>query len=185
MKIKDLINPPQWLLEAVTADEDVNIVNGVVHWRSGTFSYGVFEGVFHSGTFSNSAFTGGKFCEGTFTNSRFINGVFMSGTFINSTFIYGTFANGLFINSEWVGGYFKSGNITNSKITATCAKHIPSLTAKGRINIGTYTKSTEEWDEFFSGNESLDVSRGSKQFLQIHAAYEAIKAYKRVMEQTP
>ena len=44
MKIKELENPPQWLLDADTQDADVNIIEGAVHWYRGDWHGGTWYG---------------------------------------------------------------------------------------------------------------------------------------------
>ena len=45
------------------------------------------------------------------------------------------------------------------------------------IKIGCKEKSISEWDEFFASNEEFETKRGTKEFIQIQANYEAMKAY--------
>ena len=46
-----------------------------------------------------------------------------------------------------------------------------------KIKIGCKEKTIEEWDYFFSSNETFETSRDTEQFKQIEAVYLAYKAY--------
>ena len=46
-----------------------------------------------------------------------------------------------------------------------------------KIQIGCEIKTIEEWDSFFASNEIIKTPRGTNDFLQIHAVYDACKAY--------
>jgi hypothetical protein len=65
MKVKDLENPPQWLLDAWVDNEDVEIIDGVVVWRSGTWC----DGTWHGGTW----------CDGTWNGGTWLGGIWRSG----------------------------------------------------------------------------------------------------------
>lgn len=45
MKISELKDAPQWLLDARTEYADVEIINGVVHWYDGVWFGGEWRGV--------------------------------------------------------------------------------------------------------------------------------------------
>lgn len=63
MKIKELKNAPQWLIDAVVRDEDVEIDEyGRVQWNSGEW----LSGNFWDGNFWGGNFRGGDFCGGNF-----------------------------------------------------------------------------------------------------------------------
>ena len=63
MKISELKNPPQWLLDADTLNADVDIDEyGVLRWLGGEFRGGEFWG----GEFRGGAFLGGEFRGGEF-----------------------------------------------------------------------------------------------------------------------
>ena len=49
MKIKELENPPQWLLDANTAFADVEIIDGIVHWNGGVWR----DGIWHNGVWKD------------------------------------------------------------------------------------------------------------------------------------
>jgi len=45
------------------------------------------------------------------------------------------------------------------------------------IHIGCEKRTIKEWDEFFKSDDIIETERGTKDFNQIQAVYEAYKAY--------
>ena len=55
MKISELKNAPQWLIDAETANADVTVFGGVVTWN-----YGIWEdGIWKEGTWEGGTWEGG------------------------------------------------------------------------------------------------------------------------------
>jgi len=76
MKIKELTNAPQWLIDAVVENEDVTIdEDGRVQWYSGKWLSGDFRG----GNFCGGDFCGGDFWGGDFRGGNFRGGDFRGG----------------------------------------------------------------------------------------------------------
>jgi len=48
---------------------------------------------------------------------------------------------------------------------------------ENKINIGCKNKTIEEWDLFFNSEDELETKRGTQEFKQIQAVFEAYKAY--------
>jgi len=46
-----------------------------------------------------------------------------------------------------------------------------------KIHIGCEKRTIDDWDKFFDSNEIINTQRGTTEFKQIQAAYEAYKAY--------
>ena len=83
MKIKELKNAPQWLIDAVVRDEDVEIDEyGRVQWNSGEW----LSGNFWDGNFWGGNFRGGDFCGGNFRGGNFWDGNFRGGDFCGGNF---------------------------------------------------------------------------------------------------
>ena len=91
MRIEELINPPQWLLEADTEGADVMLINDEVFWFDGIWKGGKwFGGVWLGGTFK-----GGSWFSGEFRNGVWENGVFWGGTWFEGEWKGGTWHRGL------------------------------------------------------------------------------------------
>jgi hypothetical protein len=72
MKKTELVNCPQWLLDADTKNEDVDFDScGILIWRGGNFIGGNFMGGdFRGGYFMGGDFIGGNFMGGDFIGER-------------------------------------------------------------------------------------------------------------------
>ena len=88
MKKTELVNCPQWLLDASTEDEDVTIDGSIVTWHDGTWNGGIWRGgVWHGGTWYGGAWNGGGWHGGTWNG-----GVWHGGTVMEvSVKMIGTF----------------------------------------------------------------------------------------------
>ncbi|MGE9191049.1 hypothetical protein, partial [Escherichia coli] len=72
-----------------------------------------------------------------------------------------------------------NANLSNAKIPLICKW---SFGLKNdEIFIGCKSKSINQWDEFFNSNETYSTQRGTNDFKQIQACYEAVKAYKNFL----
>lgn len=72
MKIEELKNAPQWLLDAKTHHADVEVINGVVHWRGGTWYDGEWwSGTWHDGVWYNGMWHGGTWHDGEWHGGRY------------------------------------------------------------------------------------------------------------------
>ena len=52
-----------------------------------------------------------------------------------------------------------------------------------KIQIGCEKRTIENWDLFFASNEELSTKRGTEEFKQIQAVYNACKAYLLTLNQ--
>ena len=50
-----------------------------------------------------------------------------------------------------------------------------------KIHIGCEKRTIEEWDIFFASDEVIETKRGTKEFKQIEAVYNACKAYMQTL----
>jgi len=51
------------------------------------------------------------------------------------------------------------------------------ITNGNLIHIGCEKRTIQEWNEFFDSDEEIETPRGTEEFKQIQAVYEAYKAY--------
>ena len=51
------------------------------------------------------------------------------------------------------------------------------ITNGNLIHIGCEKRTIEEWDSFFNSDEKLSTERGTQEFKQIQAVFEAYKGY--------
>ncbi|MDP4112885.1 MAG: hypothetical protein Q8924_12280 [Bacillota bacterium] len=84
MRKTELVNCPQWLLNATTENEDVDFDQyGILVWNGGDFLGGNFRGGdFLGGNFLGGNFRGGDFLGGNFWGGDFLGGNFRGGNFL-------------------------------------------------------------------------------------------------------
>ena len=85
------------------------------------------------------------------------------------------------IGANLIGANLSGANLIGAENIETAylpifCKWTPSIIGN-KIKIGCKEKTIEEWDYFFSSNETFETSRDSEQFKQIEAVYLAYKAY--------
>lgn len=153
MTIKELIKTGKittdhWLAKAIVTDEDVDInQNGSVIWKTGIWEYGVWQ----NGTWKNGIWKSGKWKDGVWKNGIWENGIWENGT--------------------WIGGTWKGGN----SVAIRCKWKVFIDIINYKIRIGCYTKTPEQWDDFFASDKVLETPRNTDEFKQIQNAYQVAK----------
>ena len=104
MKIKDLVDAPQWLKDAIVENEDVDIIDGIVIWRNG---------IWCNGTWRNGTWCNGIWCNGTWRNGTWRNGTWCNGEWCNGTWCNGIWRNGTWCNGTWCNGIWRDKNISD------------------------------------------------------------------------
>ena len=80
MKKTELQNCPQWLLDAQTINEDVEIINGVLIWKGGIWNGGIWEdGIWEDGTWKGGIWNGGIWERGTWKGGTWERGTWKDG----------------------------------------------------------------------------------------------------------
>ena len=75
MKIEELENAPQWLLDAYTENADVEILSGVVYWYDGSWKNGNWHGgTWHGGTWRRGFWHRGIWKDGTWFGRKWEKG---------------------------------------------------------------------------------------------------------------
>ena len=75
MKIQDLKDAPQWLLDADTNFADVEIIDGIVHWNGGVWKEGVWQnGVWKDGIWANGVWKDGYWFKGSWYEGKWEKG---------------------------------------------------------------------------------------------------------------
>jgi len=110
MKIKDLPNCPEWLSDADTINEDVEMINNTVVWNSGTWNSGTWiDGIWVYGTWNSGTWHSGIWVDGTWVNGNWTYGTWNSGTWHNGIWHNGTWNSGTWHNGTWDRGVWNSG----------------------------------------------------------------------------
>jgi len=163
MKISELVECPQWLLDAETSNADVEIKNGWVIWNSGDFR-------------------GGDFLGGNFLGGNFRGGDFWGGDFRGGNFLGGNFRGGDFRGGNFLGGNVKG--IAAQNLRAHTGLYLYQVSAfiatDGRrfVQMGCLLKTIEQWDEIGirESNPSEFPNDGSEKCEERVAAFEFAKA---------
>jgi hypothetical protein len=78
MKISELKNAPQWLLDAATEDADVEIINGRVVWLDGKW----YSGEWRDGIWLGGTWYSGKWYSGKWSGGEWLGGEWYSGKWL-------------------------------------------------------------------------------------------------------
>jgi uncharacterized protein YjbI with pentapeptide repeats len=79
------------------------------------------------------------------------------------------------IDANLRGANLRGANLEDANLPLHC-KWSHSI-VNNRIQIGCKQANIEEWDLFFNSEDELDTKRGTQEFKQIQAVFEAYKAY--------
>ena len=146
MKIKDLKNAPEWLREAKVRNEDVEIIDDVVIWKDGIWEDGIWkDGIWERGIWERGTWRRGIWERGTWEDGIWRCGIWERGT--------------------WRGGFKSIGHCRWAVYYST----------EGIIKIGCETKTLEDWDKWFAGDEEFETKRNTPEFLKIKNSYELAK----------
>ena len=75
MRIEELENAPQWLLDAYTEDADAEILSGVVYWYDGSWKNGNWHaGTWYGGIWRRGFWHRGIWKDGTWYGGRWKKG---------------------------------------------------------------------------------------------------------------
>ena len=144
MKKTELINCPQWLLDADTENEDVDFDSyGILIWRGGNFRGGNFRG----GNFLGGNFWGGNFWGGNFLAGDFRGGDFRGGNFRGGDFRGGDFRGGDFLGGNFLGGNFRGDKITRKPISIYGLEW-PIIITEIKMQIGCQVHANDAWANF-------------------------------------
>jgi hypothetical protein len=125
MKKTELKNCPQWLLDANTENENVEIVDGRLVWYGGTWKDGTWwngiwyggiwkggtwkSGTWHDGTWHNGTWNDGTWNDGTWNDGIWNDGIWNDGIWKGGTWHDGTWNDGTWWNGTWHHGTWKGG----------------------------------------------------------------------------
>ena len=157
MKIEEITNCPQWLLDAKTEHADVEVTPyGWVIWNGGDFR-------------------GGNFLGGDFLGGNFLGGDFL-GKFLGGDFLGGNF------RGDFLGGKVKGNAALKLRAYKNLYSHqvTAALLSDGTrwIQMGCLWKSLEEWDKIGIRKSNLlsYPDDGSERSEERVAAFEFAKA---------
>ena len=114
-------------------------------------------------------------------NADLINANLENANLRNAYLEYANLINANLENANLENANLENANLRNAKNKETAILPIFckwSYGIKGDlIIIGCKQKTIEEWDIWFNSNEEYSTSRGTNEFKQIEAIYNALKSY--------
>ena len=117
--------------------------------------------------------------EGANLGGTNLGGANLGGANLGGAYLGVANLEGANLEGANLGGAYLHNAINLDKTTKLpmCCKWSHGITNSNLIHIGCEKRSIEEWDKFFNSDEKLSTERGTEQFKQIQAVYEAYKAY--------
>ena len=124
-------------------------------------------------------------------NANLINANLVNANLINANLVNANLENANLINAKLEGAKLINANLENADLENADIENaknketaiLPifckwSYGIKGDlIKIGCVEKTIEQWDLWFDSEEEYSTSRNTKDFKQIQAVYNALKAY--------
>ena len=122
MTIKELGDiAPQWLREAKTDGENVDIVGGAVIWHGGVWHGGEWRGgVWHCGEWCGGVWRGGVWCDGVWCDGVWRGGEWCDGVWCDGVWRGGEWRGGVWRGGEWCGGEWHGGENRLLLMSARC-----------------------------------------------------------------
>ncbi len=149
----------------------------------GAYLHGAdLRGAYLDGAYLDGAYLHGASLDGADLRSADLRGADLDGASLDGAYLRGAYLRG----ADLRGADLRSADLrgadlrgAKNKETANLPIHCKwSATVIGnKIQIGCKEKTIEEWDSFFASDEIYETQRGTDDFKQIQATYEAYKAY--------
>ena len=186
MKLEEVIllkNCPNWLkIKGIEVkNEDIEIIDGIVHWNSGTWVKGIWKyGIWHDGTWYKGIWKGGQWrggtwCDGTWEEGDWKDGTWKNGDWKDGTWVGGTWMNGIWHNGTWKFGIWYNGVKLKVKYVFSTNCKWKITYSDTEINIGCTSKTIDEWVTWLDTDEVFETPRDSEQFIPIRNAILTIK----------
>ena len=117
--------------------------------------------------------------ESAYLEGANLEGANLEGAYLRCANLRGANLESAYLESAYLEGAYLEGAKSLDKITKLpmYCKWSHGITNGNLINIGCEKRTIDEWDKFFNSDEKLSTERGTEQFKQIQAVYEAYKAY--------
>ncbi len=169
MKISQLKNCPPWLKRAKTKNADVKIINGIVHWHSGTWCSGAWyggewhNGIWERGTWYDGTWHRGLWEAGTWDKGIWLRGIWEKGTWKDGTWHNGTWYRGTWKDGTWKAGVWHYGTWETGHWLAGCWKFGTwekgtwenGIWKDGTWNNGTWNNGTWECGTWHKGEQGV------------------------------
>jgi len=146
------------------------------------------RGAYLSGAYLRGAYLSGAYLEVADLRGAYLSGANLKGANLRGAYLEGAYLEGADLEgANLENANLISANVKNS-IIPIYSKRIFSIqlpnpniekqdVGKIKILIGCKVKTITEWDEWFLSDEEFETKRGTFEFKQIQAMYEAYKLY--------
>jgi hypothetical protein len=95
----------------------------------------------------------------------------------NANLVNANLVNAYLENADLRNADLRNANLENVNKLPIYCKWSHGITNGNLIHIGCEKRTIEEWDLFFNSDEKLSTERGTQEFKQIQAVFEAYKGY--------
>ena len=183
MSKHELQGCPQWLLDADTENEDVEIIDGVLHWLGGVWHGGVWrDGMWHDGVWYAGVWHGGKWHDGVWLGGVWRGGEWHDGVWLGGVWLGGVWRYGVWHDDEWCGGKWVTGVWHDGvwrggyRVIGFCKRKVFYDHIRGVVKIGCEERSVSDWEIFFASEEELNTKRGTDDFDMIYKSFLSAKS---------
>ena len=83
--------------------------------------------------------------------------------------------------ADMYGADLSGANLSRANKVPMYCKWTHGITDGNLIHIGCEKRTVTEWDKFFKSDKEITTKRNTQEFKQIHAVYQAYKAYLKAL----
>ena len=164
MKISELKNAPQWLIDADTLNADVVWNGDIIQWRGGVWRGGEWrDGVWRDGVWRDGEWCGGEWRDGEWCGGEWRDGVWCGGVWCG-----GVWRGGVWRGGEWRDGVWCGEKLTQPLIFLSGLKWVIQI-SDTRMQIGCELHAFADWAGFDDAR-IVKMDRGALKFWRANKA---------------
>ena len=131
-----------------------------------------------SGAYLSGSYLSGADLSGADLSDANLSGAYLCGADLRGANLSGADLSGADLSGAYLSGAdLRGANLNNTQKLPIHCKWQHGITNGNLVHIGCKKRTIEDWDKFFNSDEVITTERGTKEFKQIQAVYEAYKAY--------
>ena len=128
------------------------------------------------------AYLSGAYLCGANLSGANLRDAYLRGADLRDADLIGADLSGAYLSdADLLGADLSGADLSGAIKVPMYCKWTHGITDNNLIHIGCEKRTIKEWDEFFASDEELTTERGTQEFKQIHAVYEAYKAYLTIL----
>jgi len=158
MKISELKNAPQWLLDADTLNADVVLNGDIIQWCDGVW----WDGVWRGGEWCGGEWRGGVWCDGVWCDGVWCDGVWRGGVWRGGEWRGGEWCDGVWCGGEWRGGVWRGEKLSTHPLSLFGLRW-PVCISETRLQIGCELHTFADWASFDDAR-IVAMDRGALKF---------------------